>query len=351
MVKVRKPATADGLAVPVLAAKDQSVVTKDYIQDQVGSSNFAQLINLLPGVSYSTEDPTGILSSDFRMHGFDGAHVSFTFDGAPLNDTGNYAIFPGEYLPDEVLDHITVNMGQTEVDSPTASAIGGTVNMTTKLPDEEAGANASISGGSNSFRRFYGEVDSGPVGPTGFRSFLSVNLADAEKYKGLGNIAKYGIDGRIYQPLGKDKDFLSLAFTYAQDRTYFYENDTLAKFAQFGPQLDFNTQWQVPTMRPGVADSVGGPSSPTAPGFLQGNDSNYWKVHPNPVNFGIIRGGSRFTLMPKLTLTMDPYFFYTLANGGGATSLSEKDARLTSPTRTCRPAARIRPRPERRWRL
>jgi iron complex outermembrane receptor protein len=334
VVKVRKPSTADGLAVPVLAAKDQSVVTKDYIEDQVGSSNFAQLINLLPGVSYSTEDPTGILSSDFRMHGFDGAHVSFTFDGAPLNDTGNYAIYPGEYLPDEVLDHITVNMGQTEVDSPTASAIGGTVNMTTKLPTEEASANASISGGSNSYRRFYGEVDSGAVGPTGLRGFLSVNLADADKYKGEGNLAKYGIDGRIYQPL-KDQDFLSLAFTYAQDRTYFYESDSLAKFAQFGDAVDYNTQWQVPTIRPGVADSVSGPSTPTAPGFLQGSDSNFWKLHPNPVNFGILRGGSRFTLMPKLTLTVDPYFFYTLANGGGTTSLKENDPRLASPTRTC----------------
>jgi iron complex outermembrane receptor protein len=328
VVKVRKPSTADGLAVPVLAAKDESVVTKDYIQDQVGSSNFAQLINLLPGVSYSTEDPTGILSSDFRMHGFDGAHVSFTFDGAPLNDTGNYAIFPGEYLPDEVLDHITVNMGQTEVDSPTASAIGGTVNMTTKLPDEAFSANASISGGSNSYRRFYGEVDSGAVGPTGLRSFLSVNIADAEKYKGEGNLAKYGIDGRIYQPL-KDQDFLSLAFTYAQDRTYFYESDSLAKFAQFGNSVDYNTQWQVPTVNGAAADGVGGPSSPTAPGFLQGSNSNFWKLHPNPVNFGILRGGSRFTLAPKLILTMDPYFFYTLANGGGTTSLKETDPRLT----------------------
>ena len=85
-----------------------------------------------------------MLSSDYRMHGFDGNHVSFTLDGTPLNDTGNYAIFPGEYAPAEVIDHITVNIGQSEVDSPTASAIGGTVNIVTNChPGRWAGKQAS----------------------------------------------------------------------------------------------------------------------------------------------------------------------------------------------------------------
>jgi len=102
VVTAQKTKGVDGLGVISQAAKDQSIVTSDYIQSQVGSSNFAQLISMVPGVVYSTEDPGGILSSDFRMHGFDGAHVSFTVDGTPLNDTGNYAIYPGESRTEQI---------------------------------------------------------------------------------------------------------------------------------------------------------------------------------------------------------------------------------------------------------
>ncbi len=45
-----------------------------------------------------------------------------------LNDTGNYAIYIGEYMDAAIVDHVTVNTGTTDVDSPTASATGGTIN-------------------------------------------------------------------------------------------------------------------------------------------------------------------------------------------------------------------------------
>jgi len=316
-----------GLAVQVQVPKDQSVVNQTYIRSQVGSSNFAQIINLLPGVSYSTEDPTGILSSDFRMHGFDGNHVSFTVDGTPLNDTGNYAIFPGEYTTAEAIDHVTVNIGQSEVDSPTASAIGGTVNIVTKLPPTTLGALVDGALGSYQYGRVYAEFDTGAFGPWGTRAFLSTNYADANKWKGNGKIERFGLDGRIFQPLGAGADFISAAFTYASNRPYFYESSSKAQFAQFGPNIDFNTQWAVPTATPGHADGVV-PTSASAPGFEQGNDSFFWKVHPNPVDFGDLRVQSRFDLTRSLTLTVDPYFLYTLANGGGTTSLKESDPRL-----------------------
>ncbi len=325
VVTAKTSVATDGLATLSKAAKDQAIVTQAYIEHQVGSSNFAQLINLLPGVNYSTEDPTGVLSSDFRMHGFDGAHVSFTLDGTPLNDTGNYAIYPGEYSPGETTGSITVNMGQTEVDSPTASAIGGTVNILTKLPSETPQTLVNLTAGSYGYGRAYGEFDTGEIGPFKTRSFLAVNYVDADKTKGEGTITRWGLDGRVYQPL-KGDDFLSVGFTYASDRPYFYQSSSPAQYAQFGRSIDYNTQWAAPTAIAGKADGIAGATA--APGFEQGNDSNFWKLHPNPVDFGDIRGQSRFSVGKGLTLTVDPYFFYTLANGGGTTNLSESDPRL-----------------------
>jgi iron complex outermembrane receptor protein len=315
-----------GLAVPVTAAKDESIVTQDFIKHQVGSSNLAQVINLLPGVTYSTEDPTGVLSSDFRLHGVPGDHVSFTFDGTPLNDTGNYAIYPAEYPSLDIVDHITVNIGQTEVDSPSASALGGTVNVVSKNPQTSPGATGTISGGSYEYRHAFAELDSGSIGPFGTRGYITGNFTNSDKYKGEGDLYRWGVDGKVYQPL-KGTDFMSVGFTWVSERTYFYESDSLSQISQYGRSIDYNTGWAVPTAVDGQADKVP-PAAASSPGFEQGGDSNFWKLHPNPVDFGDIRGQSRFELLPGVTLTVDPYLFYTLANGGGATAVNENDPRL-----------------------
>ncbi|MEB0222579.1 hypothetical protein, partial [Pseudomonas sp. AB12(2023)] len=43
----------------------------------------------------------------------------------------------------------------------------------------------------------------------------------------------------------------------------------------------------------------------------------------NPSNTGNVRFGSRFTLTPKLVLTLDASYQYVKANGGGTVSLLE----------------------------
>ena len=325
VVTAKKPSVAGGVGVPVTTAKDESIVTQAYIKHQMPSANFAQIIDTLPGVTYSSEDPTGVLSTDFRLHGVPGDHVSFTLDGTPLNDTGNYAIYPGEYTPSEVIDHVTVNIGQTEIDSPSASAMGGTVNIVGKTPPTTFSAYGSAAGGSYDYKRGYAEIDTGSLGPTGLRSYFSVNYVDADKYKGEGNITGWGADGKFYQPL-KGDDFVAVAYTWQSNRPYFYESSSFAQIAQYGRSIDYNNTWVVPTAINGHADGIAGVTA--SPGQEQGNDANFWQLHPNPVDFGDLRGSSRFDLTHNVTLTVDPYLFYTLANGGGTTSLSEKDKRL-----------------------
>ncbi|MBS0363135.1 MAG: TonB-dependent receptor, partial [Proteobacteria bacterium] len=330
--------TVSGVITQVQEAKDESIVNHEFFDHQQAGQNFAQLINLLPGVNYTSEDATGNLSGDIRIHAFDGAHIGVTIDGVPVNDSGNYAVFPGEYLLPEITDHITVNMGATSVDSPTASAVGGTVDIVSKIPTKDRELILAPTVGSNNFTRYYGEVESGEVGPWGTRMYLSANYDHADKWVGNGDEMKEGFDGRIYQPL-KGTDFVSLAFSYLVEHDYFYETSSPAQFANVAAgagknTLDWNNQWAVPTVTPGKADAT---PTGTGPGFLQSSsDTNFWALHPNPVIFGTIRGTSKFTLMDNLTLTFDPSFFYTLANGGGSTAISETDPRLIGNSKTAK---------------
>jgi iron complex outermembrane receptor protein len=316
--------SAGGLATPVQDAKDIAVVDQEYFKTQVPTANAAQLVNLLPGVTYSTEDPTGILSSDFRIHGFDGNHVSIQIDGAPVNDTGNYASFPGEYLIAELTDHINVNMGATDVDSPTASAVGGQINIITKKPSDTFQVIAKGSGGDYNYKRAFVEIDPGDIG--GFTSFFSANWADGDKWKGKGEVATEGFDARIYKQLD-GKDFLSLSGTFRYNTPTFYQSYSRQNLINVGRDFDYNTIWVPLTIQPGKADVV--PSLPaTNLATAAGNDTQYWGLHPNPVKFGIIRGSSLFDLGGGFSLTFDPSLFYTLANGGGSTAISESDPRL-----------------------
>jgi iron complex outermembrane receptor protein len=337
--------TVAGVITQVQEAKDESIINHEFFERQQAGQNFAQLINLLPGVNYTSEDQTGNLSGDLRIHAFDGNHIGVTIDGVTVNDSGNYAVFPGEYLTPEITDHITVNMGSTSVDSPTASAVGGEVRIISKVPSKERTLIVQPTVGSYNFQRYYVEGDSGEVGPWGTRMYLSANYDHGSKWVGGGDQMKEGFDWRIYQPL-KGSDFVSLAGSYVLEHSYFYQSSSPAQFAQGGgvskSTIDYNNAWSVPTAVNGVADTPlaiapgGGPllNRGSFPDFQQGSagasglDGNYWATHPNPVIFGTIRGQSKFSLTDKLTFTFDPSFFYTLANGGGVTALSETDPRL-----------------------
>ncbi len=318
----RTPPSANGIGVQVTDAKDESIVSKQFFETRSGSENLDQLINFLPGVSYTSEDPTGITSGDLRIHGFDGAHVAIILDGAPLNDTGNYASYPGEYVVSESIDHISVNMGSTDVDSPTASAVGGTVNIVTRTPPSEMGARLKVTGGSYGYGRVYGELDSGTFGPWGTKAYVGGEYVRADKWRGAGDLERWDVNGRIYQPL-RGSDFLSLAANYTEESPIFYYSGSRAQLAQYGTNYDYNPTWAVPTVTPGKADFVATPAY--AP---YGNDAGFYALHPNPVHFATIRGQSKFTLGHGLTFTFDPNFFYTLANGGGATAINEFDKRL-----------------------
>ena len=318
----------DGVVTQVQEAKDESVVSQQFFSHQSPGENAGQLINLIPGVTFVDEDPTGIGSGDLRVHGQAGNLVSVLVDGAPVNDTGNYAVYLGEYLIPEVIDHITVNLGATDVDSPSAAATAGTINIVSKLPNPTAGVLAQYSTGDFNFQRVYAEADSGAVGPFGTRAYASFNMQDSDKYRGSGTLPRIGTDGAIYQPLAflSADSFAKLSWTYDSERADFYYSFNRQQLNLYGRNADYNTIYFNPTVTPGKADTV-----PTTQQYGS-TDSNYYALHPNPVDFGQIRGNSYLNLTHGFHLTFDPYFFYTRANGGGTASVSETDPRLINKT-------------------
>src|SRR5215210_4718418 len=132
----------DGIVVPD-STKAKGVLTQELISRQGAGQTILNTINLLPSVNFTQSDAYGSSGGNIRIRGFDGNRISLTFDGMPLNDSGNYAIFSNQQLDPELIEQVNVNFGATDVDSPTASAAGGTVNYRTIIPTSAMGARLS----------------------------------------------------------------------------------------------------------------------------------------------------------------------------------------------------------------
>ena len=149
--------------------------------------------------------------------------ISLTFDGIPLNDSGNYAIFSNQQLDPELIDRVSVNLGTTDVDSPTASAVGGTINYLTIVPTVNPGVRFVGSIGDWNMWRVFGLINTGEIGPWGTRMFLSASRQKYDvPYNGYGKLSKRQFNGRIYQPIGNNGDFVSIAGNYNENRNNFF---------------------------------------------------------------------------------------------------------------------------------
>lgn len=322
----RGPRNIDGVAVAETVGKTRNTVTQEFISTQTPGQTILQTLNLTPGLSFTNADPYGSSGGNIRLRGFDGNRVSLTFDGIPLNDTGNYATYTNQQLDPELIERASVNTGTTDVDSPTASATGGTINYVTRRPAREFGGWGQASFGDFDYRRFMFLMDTGEFGPWGTSAWFSVSDQQYDKFKGLGELHKTQYNARIYQPLGDNGDFIALSGHWNENRNNNYNGPNLGNADRSvlpqvetdprGWDVDFDTTYVAPTVRPGVAD-------------VDGNPTTFYGLRINPSNTGNIRGNSRFTLMDGLVLTVDPSFQYTLANGGTQqTVLAENDALL-----------------------
>ena len=322
-------------------SKAKAVLTQEYIARQNPGQSILDTINAVPGVSFQNNDAYGSSGGTLTIRGFDSSRISLTFDGIPLNDSGNYAIFSNQQVDPELIDQVNVNLGTTDVDSPTASAVGGTVNLRTRLPRKEFGGQVVGSLGQFDFRRIFAVIDTGEVGPWGTRAFVSVsNAKNDNPFNNYGVVDKQQYNTKIYQPLGNNGDFVSVSGNYNQNRTNFFgslrlredltQSATDPTIRTVGPgnaqrfplsrserEYDINYPCLTDTPQAGVADAPT-PSTNTAASCGTEFDRRY-----NPSNTGNIKGSSRFTLTDALTLTVEPSFQYVKANGGGTTTANE----------------------------
>ncbi len=313
--------------------KAKQVLTQESISHIRPGQSVDDIINLIPGVSFTNNDPYGSAGGTLIIRGFDASRISQTFDGIPLNDTGNYALYSNQQIDPELIEQVSVNLGTTDVDSPTASASGSTVNYRTVNPTDKMGARFQASFGDYSYGRFFGQFNTGVFTSIGTKAWIAASSSKNNNvFNDYGKINKQQYNGKLYQPLGNNGDFISLAGHY---------NVNLNNFFGSVP-LRYDTV-QSPT---NSAVRVAGPLSANRFPFSQ--SEAFYHIAPcttaagvagtadaasscgtlfdyryNPSDTGNIRINSKFTLAQGLVLTIDPSYQYVKANGGGTATANE----------------------------
>ncbi|MED5544613.1 MAG: TonB-dependent receptor [Pseudomonadota bacterium] len=315
-----------GVRIPD-SPKAKVEISREFIASQRAGQSVNEMINLVPGVSFTNNDPWGSSGGNFSIRGFDSSRISQTFDGIPLNDSGNYAIYTNQQVSPELIETVNINLGSTDVDSPTASAVGGTVNIRTIVPSDEFGAMTSMtygdvvangsSGEDRAYQRFFGKIETGTFTSFGTKAWFAAEYArNGAAFANYGKVEKQQYNAKIYQPLGGD-DFIALSGHYNQNRNNFGGSPFRANAFtgdKSGRFYELNNGWPctVTEGTTGVADGTNG----------CGTD---FERRYNPSNTGNVRLASLFTLTDRLTLSVDAAYQYVKANGGGTNNAYESE--------------------------
>lgn len=317
----------DGIVAPE-GVKSRAVLTQQFIAHQVAGQSINEIINQLPGVSFQNNDPYGGSGGTMTIRGFDSSRISQTFDGLPLNDTGNYALYSQQQLDPELIDQVNVNLGTTDVDSPTAAASGSTVNYRSINPTTEPHVRMLGSVGEWQFRRIFGLINTGTFTPWGTRAWIAGSYQTNENpFQHTSKVKKQQYNAKVYQPIGSGGDFVSIAGNWNVGRN--------GNFASVPLRIDTTQSATNPAPR------VVGSGSPNR--FPISRDERDYTLSPcqtdtpqggvrdvpnscgtafdysfNPSNTGNIRINSKFNITDNLIVTVDPSFQYVKANGGNS---------------------------------
>jgi iron complex outermembrane receptor protein len=294
VVMANRLSLGGGLMSVQVAPKAVSTISRSAILQAAPGATYAQMIESIPGVLAITDDVTGLNDANYSLRGFTNDEVGVTVNGAPINDSGNYRVYPTEYGDTENMGDLTVLQGYPDVDQPVAGAAGGTIAWATVDPSHRPQIDLSLSGGSHDYEREFIRLQTGDTGPV--RSWVSFSHNEVNLWRGPGNANVQKVDAKSVWTIN-DGDSISGSVQYNHEMKYGYNGLSKAQaYANYFQNYDT-------TYSP--------------------SDTYYWKLHTNPFDSYLVSLDGEFRLSYTTHLSIVPYFQYGGGGGGGGTAFTE----------------------------
>ena len=313
--------TDSGLIIQEESGKARSAVNRAYLDKLNPSTNAFQVIELLPGVNTYSSDATGLFGGGIRVRGFAGDQIGLTINGAPVNDSGNFAVYPQEYTDSENLCEVFVTQGSADTDAPHVGASGGNIGMVTCAPKDKFGMRAAVSAGQLKYQRTFVRLDTGKFGPSNAKAFVSYSKTSANKFKGPGGADREHID--LAAEVRPSADVLlsaSVLYNNAINNNIRTLNNS--QIATNGRNFDFSS----------VVPQHLTPVSGTAQTEISPADG-YYQFNINPFRNYLFTSKAEFKVNKDLTVSAEPYFWYGYGTGGSQLQLLTEGGTGTMATR------------------
>ncbi|POE20878.1 TonB-dependent receptor [Pectobacterium odoriferum] len=293
-----------GLMVQEDSAKSRSTVTKDALDKMPAAGNAIDKLKYTAGLNVSSNDSSGLSGVSYTMRGMSADQVGLSSDGIPVNDSGDYAVYPNGMGDPENLEQIFVTQGSSEMDGPHIGASGGNIGLVSHRPAKEFGGFVKQTFGSNNLSKTFARLETGQH--NGFSSWLSYSYTDSDKWRGAGysRADKVEWNGLYEHENGHSS---SLIVKYNQQDTINYSTLSKQQFEQNGRKMDYAT---------------------TPVYNSRGQISQYYKLNRNNFETLNVTFTQKLQLRDNLALTLQPYYFST--NGGSFGSGSASVLSATS---------------------
>ncbi|CDG40027.1 TonB-dependent receptor [Asaia bogorensis] len=187
------------------APRNVQTVDHEYISMRNPSSTALDLIQNLPSVSISTPDPYGMQGGQIQTRGLTDLDMALLVDGAPAAA----AKYITENVDTENVESVSLTPGSSETALPVMSAASGTMNETTHTPDKKFGGLVDFSYGTNNLSREFIRLETGEIGHSGVRGYVSFSNTHTRSWMGAG------INDRRHVDFGLNKQWKNGSFAKA----------------------------------------------------------------------------------------------------------------------------------------
>jgi len=292
--------TGDQLGSGLMAVEEtpkaRSSVSKAAIEQNVGTANPYQNLSLLPGVYTYNHDASGLFGGGLTMRGFNSDQLGFTIDGAPVNDSGSFSVYPQEYVDSENMCEMFVTQGSADTNAPHIGASGGNIGMVTCDPENTQRGRVSQTLGSSNLSRTYLRYDSGKINNDRTKFFVSYSKSQIDKWKGFGKADRDHVDAKIsLEGDGGNRYSAGVIYNRAINNNFY--SPTRSDIATYGRQVDYKGTF------------TAGSTAPT-------NQNIYYGMAINPFENALFTGNANIKLEGTAQLNFVPYFWYGYGTGG-----------------------------------
>lgn len=289
-VKVTGQSLGNGHMVQEDSAKARSTVTKEAMDEMAPTANALDKLKYTPGINVSSTDASGLSGTSFTMRGMNSDQVGVSADGIPINDSGDYSIYPNLLGDPENFSEIFATQGSSEIDGPHIGSSGGNIGLVTLRPTKDFGVFVKQAVGSNSLDKSFVRINTGDI--NGFKTYVSASHTEGDKWRGKGVVRADKVEWNTLFEDGNGNSTNAI-IKYNRQDNYNYNTLSKAQFEKSGRSLDY-------------AENPIYNSS--------GKLTSYYKINRNPFENLSATLTQRFQLRDDLSLSIAPYYMW--ANGG-----------------------------------